>query len=531
MKHINKIFATILLAFAFTACEDFLEPNSKSEFVPKDATSLNELLLGEAYQRNDMPGFNVFLGLLDDDIQATAYQIPNDNYNENKYLGSFAWQPNMFEMMELANSGHTNMYEKYYELILGTNAVLDYLPTVTDSEEMKGYVKAQAHALRGFYYFNLVNIFGAPYNSNPDSLGNALGVPLKLHSGIEASEEALKRKTVAEVYAQILKDLHTADSVFNELPESYQFKKKERVNLPMVQLMLSRTYLYMENWEKAAEYAKLVMDNPRFSFLDLNDVPTTTVNSDGKTVRIYPYYPTSTSTEAIWLYGNVDDMFGWTCYGTGTENPNNNNKKMHAYFQASEELLSLFNDMDLRRERYIIETDMTDGTLMPMAYGKIYVGSQYLPKNATTTGVFGRCIRLSEAYLNYAEAQIQMGGEGLGNAVEALNTLRERRFDPEDDFEVEVEIDVENQSELLNFVKDERRRELCFEGHRWFDLRRWGMPEIKHVWYYKDYKAEYTLKERDLMYTVPIPKEAMDENPQLVQNELPERRVGAGIHN
>jgi hypothetical protein len=39
---------TILAALSFTACGDFLEPDSESEFVPEDATSLNELLLGEA---------------------------------------------------------------------------------------------------------------------------------------------------------------------------------------------------------------------------------------------------------------------------------------------------------------------------------------------------------------------------------------------------------------------------------------------------------------------------------------------------
>ena len=69
MKKIFNIFAIIALLSA-TSCGDFLEPNSTSEFVPKDAVSLNELLLGEAYQRNDMTGFNIFLNLLDDDIEA-----------------------------------------------------------------------------------------------------------------------------------------------------------------------------------------------------------------------------------------------------------------------------------------------------------------------------------------------------------------------------------------------------------------------------------------------------------------------------
>ena len=76
MKKIFNILATAVALLSATSCGDFLEPNSTSEFVPKDAVSLNELLLGEAYQRNDMTGVSVFLGLPDDDIEAAPYQIP-----------------------------------------------------------------------------------------------------------------------------------------------------------------------------------------------------------------------------------------------------------------------------------------------------------------------------------------------------------------------------------------------------------------------------------------------------------------------
>ena len=161
MKLKYSIFATIA-ALSLTACGDFLEPDSESEFVPEDATSLNELLLGEAYQRNDMDGFNIYLGLLDDDVEAAPYQTPNEGFDGNLYLASYSWQPDMYKMMEEANAGHINIYERYYEVILGANAVLDYIPNVNDSDENINKVKAQAYALRGFYYFNLVNIYGHP---------------------------------------------------------------------------------------------------------------------------------------------------------------------------------------------------------------------------------------------------------------------------------------------------------------------------------------------------------------------------------
>ena len=158
---------------------------------------------------------------------------------------------------------------------------------------------------------------------------------------------------------------------------------------------------------------------------------------------------------------------------------------------------------------------------MPMAFGKVNVGTKYsLPQNATN--VFGRCLRLSEAYLNYAEAKAMMGGSNMEDATKALNTLREYRFDPED-FEEET---FATQEELIAFVRDERRRELCFEGHRWFDLRRWGMPSITHKWHNDAETTHvYTLEEGDLLYTVPVPDEALQMNGELEQNELPGKRV------
>lgn len=514
MKKLLNIFATAAV-ISITSCSDFLEPNSKSEFVPEDAVSLNELLLGEAYQRNDMDGFNIFLNLLEDDIEAAPYQVPTEGFEANKYLAVFSWQPDMFKMMEQASSGHINMYESYYEVILGANAVIDYLPNVSDTQDNINKVKAQAYALRGFYYFNLVNIFGKPYNSD----STALGVPLKLQSGIEPSEDYLKRKTVAEVYAQILSDLHTAEATYLELPVSEQWSDNYRTSLPMVQLMLSRTYLYMENWEEAARYAKMVMDDSRFKLIDLNTVSTKGFDEKGEEVRTYLNMPTYKCSETIWPYGSITDMFKWSYdYANRT---NSDGQNMHSYFQASESLLDSYLDYDLRLKHYIVQ--LTDSTLgkMNMPFGKVNIGTKYyLPLNAT--GAFGRSLRLSEAYLNYAEAKAMLGGSGDNEAIAALNTLLEKRFDPEF-FE---EVEFSNNAELVQFVRNERRRELCYEGHRWFDLRRWGMPSITHTWYNEDGSSStYTLQEGDLMYTVPIPDEALQSNSSLVQNELPSKRI------
>ena len=109
-KYINSITGVLGAALLLTSCGDFLDPKSQSEFVPKDVTSLNEILLGEAYPRNDMGGFNYFLTMMDDDVTAAAWQEPDDNYDENIYLASYTWQPDMFEVMKTAGVTRNDMY-------------------------------------------------------------------------------------------------------------------------------------------------------------------------------------------------------------------------------------------------------------------------------------------------------------------------------------------------------------------------------------------------------------------------------------
>ena len=121
-----------------------------------------------------------------------------------------------------------------------------------------------------------------------------------------------------------------------------------------------------------------------------------------------------------------------------------------------------------------------------------------------------------------------------GEAVSLLQQLRSRR----------VRTDNANYGtggELVQFIRDERERELCLEGHRWFDLRRYMVDaqypyskEITH--YYTDFNAEadpttgseyvttvYTLAENDPAYTLALPKEVTDFQPDLSSVSRPDR--------
>ena len=100
-----------------------------------------------------------------------------------------------------------------------------------------------------------------------------------------------------------------------------------------------------------------------------------------------------------------------------------------------------------------------------------------------------------------------------GTASEYLNRLRRNRIAGYTDI-------VYSASDITDAVREERRKELCFEGHRWFDLRRLGMPEITHVFVDNSngYETSYTLHEEDSRYALPIPEEVIRRNSNLSQN-------------
>lgn len=121
---------------------------------------------------------------------------------------------------------------------------------------------------------------------------------------------------------------------------------------------------------------------------------------------------------------------------------------------------------------------------------------------------------MSEAYLNRAEAYAQKGDNA--NALADLNHLRENRYAA-----VSYQpLNITNNEELKMFVRDERQRELVWEGgFRWMDIKRYGLS-VTHVFTDEDgSQTTYTLQAGDPLYALPIPHDAISKNPNLKQNK------------
>ena len=115
-------------------------------------------------------------------------------------------------------------------------------------------------------------------------------------------------------------------------------------------------------------------------------------------------------------------------------------------------------------------------------------------------------------YLNAAESALQGGSENaLEDARTYLLALQKSRYNASAYANKETNVMAMDANALLQEIYDERTKELAFEGHRWFDMRRTTQPRVV-----KTFKGEeYVLEEGDERYTIRIPSEAIEANPNL----------------
>ena len=123
--------------------------------------------------------------------------------------------------------------------------------------------------------------------------------------------------------------------------------------------------------------------------------------------------------------------------------------------------------------------------------------------------------RSAELWLIAAEAAAHREGQ-LPAAKEYLLTLLQKRLAESYYNERKAEIETMNQEQLLADIMEERVRELVFEGHRWFDLRRTTRPEVIKNYMDADWNSlTVTIRQDDPKYIIPYPKEAIQNNPEL----------------
>ena len=470
------------VGFLLFSCSSFLEEVSQDEFEPKTASSFQELMNGEGYIGNPTDPITY---MMDDDVQGCKGSKMSETQSARQAI--FCWQPDYWQVENDCSSIYgtiKNSYQNLYKTIAACNIIIENLPTSEGEQKDKDITMAEAKTMRAFYYWRLVNTYALPYNDSQTSPETNLGVPLVLES--EVKDEGAPRATVAEVYRQIVNDIEEACRLYGDDTTN---RGIYRVNYTSAHLLASRIYLFMEQWDKVVEHAdKAIATAPQLVNLKSYTIDNTMTPTNGVISKKFP--------ETIFICGmkamSGDFSLMGTCYG------------------VSKELANLYETMDRRMNTYIVPS-----------------GYDYYPyrilKICSDEHEF--TWRTAELYLNRAEAYMNLYRQGNTEAgqkaLDDLNTLRLNRY------RVYTAIGLTNADDLQQLLRLERRRELCYEGFRFFDLKRYGMPSIEHILVSESgAQTRYVLEERDPMYCLPLPDNALEHNENLVQNKLANRREG-----
>jgi hypothetical protein len=497
----------VVIGLCITGCRKHLEEKSQDEVKPTTVIELQQLMMGEVYPAGQLqPSFHAWLDMLTDDVSSNFNGAKGADVTYKKYAPAFTWRDDMFELMEAAQvRDPIDTYEHYYRRIMGCNVVLDMIDKVRGDDNDRENVRGQALAMRSYFYFMLVNLYGQPYNAPGVDINTSPGVELVLSPVVH--DEDPVRVPIARIYEQVEADLLTA------LPLMEQYGKnntKYRVTDMFIYTLLSRMYLYMEKWELSKKYASMALaKNP--NLFNLADLKKPYYDNSPPATNVY----SRNSVEAIWLgYANKGEYYGLTLIPEGAP-----------LFQVSPDLQSKYdyrpasstNRGDLRL-RFFHHWEYEDGCCWFIPY--VLTGGKYGADGTSSEPAKG--MRVAELYLNRAECNIQLYLKNNDNALRTaaladLNNLRKYRYDTRTVQYVDVDY---SGTALLDFYRDERRRELSFEDHRWFDLRRYGMPEIHHTFQSVagQLPVEYILKKGDKRYVLPFRRSVLAKNPAMVPN-------------
>ena len=360
---------------------------------------------------------------------------PGDTGSDKDLMDALTYNP--------SSPSTSEIFRANYEGINRANRAISIIPTLDKADaNIRERLVGEAKFLRAFMYFTLVKAYG--------------GVPVIDHVPNPASEEdrlmQLTRKTPAEVYAFIEKDLTEAAAVL-PLKSAYSASEKGRASQGAAYALLAKINLYQKNWQKVVDNCNLVTGYS----LVANYASMFRLAGENDAESIFEIQGTGTvPIKGIAGYSNIQGARGAGGWGWGFNTP-------------SQSLLNAYEANDVRKNATIIfaGTTLYDGRVVPTTvenpmYNYKAYSSSFTDAWETDTNI--KYLRFAEVILMKAEALNELGQ--TADAIALLNQIRNRAG--------LANTTAVSQSDLRTAIWKERRVEMAFEHDRFFDLVRTG---------------------------------------------------------
>lgn len=521
----KKILIVLSVIFTFISCDDLIEPaienNRGLDDMYAEAEYAQGILLN-AYTR--LPGN----GWSFSDV-ATDDAVSNDIANNYRKIATGQWTANFNPLDQWTNS---KAAIQYLNIFLEEADKVKWALDANVSLLFRQRLKGEAYGLRALYMYYLLQAHSGVTDSN-----ELLGVPIVLDSQGADSNFNIPRNTFNQCMAQIYLDLAKAKELLpldfemaSTLPPGYNNLNdynrvfgdyaRQRMSGRIVMFVKAQAALLAAspafnggttaNWGAAADYAgELIALNGGVAGLDANGLTwyknTAEIEALGSGIN---------PKEVVWRTdiansNNLEaDNFPPTLYGRGRINPTQNlvdafpaaNGYPITHASSNYNASTPYANRDPRLKHFILVnqdvagvsstviTTASNGTTND-ALNKVATSTRtgyYMkkllrqdvnlnPSSTSTQRHYRPRMRYTELYLNYAEAANEAWGPLSGgshgfSAYDVIKAIRRRAGFVQDNYLESIKSDKDAMRAL---IRNERRLELCFEGYRFWDLRRW----------------------------------------------------------
>ena len=476
MKKYILIIYSIITTLTFTSCQDWLTEPVPGKTTLEDYFSngnaaifaVNGAYVPLAWEYNrtfysewfigDVVSDDALKGGQDINDMASVFQMENFKVTDNN---------------ELLLDFYRGQYQGTARCNLALEKIAAMQPDTIMTERLQQRLLGELKFLRAMYYFRLVRVFGdVPYIDFPIMSSKDWKQPYM---------------PASQIYDNIIKDLEDAERMLWKKSE-YPAQEMGRATKGAAQAMLLKAHLY-----KAGLFTKDYTEAKRWGDIIYAEY--------GSEYNLVPNYADNftlagqNGPESVFEIQYITDDFsdwgdavvGGNGFTRGTFTvvlTRSRSSKLGAgwgFNKPTYDLYNAYESGDPRRDITILEPTDAEieipsqeiylgNRLLSLKYAMRENGKFILLDHPTRAPINYKLIRYSDVLLMYAEACVETGD--LGTAKTALEMVRARA---RGDNSILPEVTTTDPTELKNAIRHERRVELAMEGHRWFDIVRWGI--------------------------------------------------------
>lgn len=472
----NKIAIIIVFLGSLLSCDDFLDL-SPEHLISDQTFFANQ----NDFEAALVGAYSSVRGM----YSGSAIQYLNDLSSDNAEIVWSSPSANEMQMEQNAVTSTNGISSGAWNTCLYTisrcNTILNKVEDVDFDQEAKNRIIGETLFLRALSNFYLVQLFG-----------NVPITELHFTSPAQVAKTDLSLKPASDVYAKILDDLTTAETLL--LPGLSPDKTK--ASLGTVKTLLGKVYLTLKDYPNAATKLKEVIDTKQYSLVDdyhdlfvegNNNRPESIFEIQfvsGKSIgNNYSALFTPAITSMAIFPGNMQ--------GSGRILPT---LDMYNAYEAG----------DLRKAVSVKEgVPLINGNIAPGRYGLKFI--DYTIVDGQDGNVTFTVLRYADVLLMYAEALNEDSQTPL--AHDYINEVRGRvDLDP---------LSGLSKDQLELAIERERRVEFLYEGHRWFDLKRTGRLQVVLDAYYASKGLSFRVEDHE--WILPIPQSEVDLNPDVIK--------------